>query len=318
MKKQENPIELVQPNKVTNARHDYTEREENILTLMIDAIQKHMSKETPIETDLFGEPTVTIDIKEVGANNKSQYWEAAKNMRFKTFDFEYTNQDNKTEEVAGVLVTTVRNIRETSKIKVTINKWAIPYLLYWGKGVGGTIFNKTTALTLKGEYTKKLYKLCKRWEDKGGFSMSLDEFRKMLVLENKYPKLKDFKNWVLDKSIDRMKEGADVYFNYSLTKIGGSRSYNQINFTIHGNNKRKPKEAKTDLYVFVYNMLCIAYPNHVNSAAQEICDRIAERPDKFEELYRRMKKLKQELDDQTKTINDLSKLIKYIIKNDYK
>ena len=316
MKKQ-NAIELVQPNKVTNARHDYTEREENILTLMIDAIQKHMSKETPIETDLFGEPTVTIDTKEVGGNNKKQYWEAAKSMRLKTFDFEYTNQQNQIEDVSGVLVTTVRNIRETSKIKITINKWAIPYLLYWGKGVGGTIFNKTIALTLKGEYTKRLYKLCKRWEDKGGFSISIDEFRKMLMLEDKYPKLKDLKKRVLDTSKERMQDNADVYFNYSLDKVGGSRSYNMLHFTIHGNNKRRPKEKKTELYMFVYNMLCIAYPNHVNSVAQELCDRIAENPQKLEELYQRMKKLKRELDDQTKDINDAVRLIKHIIKNDY-
>lgn len=316
MEKQ-NAIELVQPNKVTNARHDYTEREENILTLMIDAIQKHMSKETPIETDLFGEPTVTIDTKEVGGNNKKQYWEAAKSMRLKTFDFEYTNQQNQIEDVSGVLVTTVRNIRETSKIKITINKWAIPYLLYWGKGVGGTIFNKTIALTLKGEYTKRLYKLCKRWEDKGGFSISIDEFRKMLMLEDKYPKTIELKRRVLEPSKERMQDGADVYFNYSLDKVGGSRSYNMLHFTIHGNNKRRPKEKKTELYMFVYNMLCIAYPNHVNSAAQEICDRVAESPQKLEELYRRMVKLKNELENHNKTIEDIAKLIKYIIRNDY-
>jgi F0F1-type ATP synthase delta subunit len=64
-------------------------------------------------------------------------------------------------------------------------------------------------------------------------------------------------------------------------------------------------------------MLCIAYPNHVNSAAQELCDRIAENPQKLEELYQRMKKLKRELDDQTKDINDAVRLIKHIIKNDY-
>lgn len=317
MEKQ-NAIELVQPNKVTNARHDFNESQENVLTLMIDAIQKHMSKETPIQTDLFGEPMIVIDVSEISSSNKAHYWNAIDEMRKKDFEFEWLRPtDNRQIKSKGSLITTIHDIKQTSRIEITINKWAIPYLLYWGKGVGGTIFNKTIALTLKGEYTKRIYKLCKRWEDKGGFSMSIDEFRKMMMLENKYPLLADLKKWVLDTAKERMQNDADVYFNYSLDKVGGSRSYNMLHFTIHGNNKRKPKEKKTELYIFVYNMICIAFPNNVNSAAQEICDRVVENPQKFEELYRRMKKLKGALDTGEKSISDISKLIKYIIKNDY-
>jgi len=310
-------ISLVQPNKVTNARHDYSEREQNILTLMIDAIQKHMSRETPIQTDLFNQPMVTIDTKDVGANNKQQYWESAKAMKKKDFEFEYTNPDGKQEEVSGVLVTTVRNVRESSLIHITINTWAIPYLLFWGKGVGGTVFNKTIALTLKGEYTKRLYALCKRWEDKGGFSMSLDDFRNMMCLENKYPELKDLKKRVLDSAKERMQDGADVYFNYALDKVGGSKSYNQLHFTVHGNNKNRPKSEKTELYTFVYNMLCLAWPNYTDSRAKDLCDKLAQNPRDLESLYQRLKQLKNQMDVGDKDPKDVSNLIKYIIKNDY-
>lgn len=316
MEKKLSSLTLVQPNKVTNARYEFSPAQEDILTLMIDAVQKHMTNEREIQTDLFGEPTISIDIED--SNNKYNFFQAALGMTEKRFEFEWTrSQDNKNIKTAGVLVTTVHDVKQTKRLELTINKWAIPYLVYWGKGVGGTVFNKAVALTLKGEYTKRLYKLCKRWEDKGGFSMSLQEFRLMMKLEKKYSKLAELRRWVLESSIERMKDGADVYFTYSLDKIGGSRSYNQINFVVHGNNKRKGKKEKTDLYVLVYNMLCFAWPNYESSKAQEICDRIAENPDKFEELYRRMKKLKDEYDSGEKTREDLNKLIKHIIKNDY-
>lgn len=310
-------LTLIQPNKVTNARYDYNEREENILTLIIDAIQKHMIKEKPIQTDLFNQPMISINTKDVGSNNKTDYIKALQSLRKKDISFEWTDNNGKRIETETSLISAIHNHKESSVIDVTIQVWAIPYLIYIGKGVGGTIFNKTIALTLRGQYTKRMYKLCKRWENKGGFSMSIDEFRKIMMLENKYSLFVDLKKRVLDSSKERMQAGADVYFNYSFEKIGGSRSYNQINFTIHGNNKQKPKEKKTELYLFVYNMLCIAYPNHVNSAAQENCDRIAENPQKLEELYHRMKKLKRDMDDQTKSINDVARLIKHIIKNDY-
>src|SRR5690554_5403712 len=277
-----------------------------------------MSRELDIERDLFNSPMVRIDTNEVGSNNKLQYLKSAKDMTKKTFEFEYKNPEGKNEEVYGVLVTTVRDVKESPYIEITINQWAIPYLLYWGKGVGGTVFNKSIALLLRGEYTKRLYKLCKRWEDRGGFTMSLSEFRIMLHLENKYAALKDLRKRVLDPSIQKMKEGADVYFKYSLEKIGGSRAYNQINFTIFPNQKNAPdKQQRTDMYSVVYNVLCIAYPNTKSNEAMNICDRLVQDPDRFERLYHRMKRFKNDLDSDKKSITDTAKLIKHVIREDF-
>lgn len=317
-KKSQSKLSLVQPNKVTNARQEFDERQENILTLMIDAIQKHMTKELAIETDLFGSPMIRLNMNDVDKTNKSKYLTSAIGMTKKSFEFEYTNTEGKKEDVYGVLVTTVRDVRHSPYIEMTINQWAIPYLLYWGKGVGGTVFNKSIALILRGEYTKRLYKLCKRWEDRGGFTMSLDEFRKMMHLENKYISPKDLKRRVLNPSIDKMKEKADVYFKCAFEKIGGSRSYNQINFVVIPNQKNQPsRNEKTEMYSVCYNMITIAFPSTKSSKARDICDEIANDPDKLEQLYFRMKKLKNEIDEGGKSIKDAIPLIKYILKEDY-
>lgn len=311
-------ISLVQPNKVTTARYNYTEREENILTLMVDAIQRHMTREKTIQRDLFNQPIIVIDTKDVDAKHKSDYLKACHSLMKKDFSFEWTNpKDGKIRKTVGVLVTTYHDVRNTSVIEITINTWAIPYLLYWGKGVGGTIFSKTIALTIKGQYTKRLYKLCKRWEQKGGFSMSIADFRKMLFLENKYLLNGDLKKWVLEKAKKELKEKADVYFEYSLEKIGGSRSYNQINFTIHGNNKKLDVTKKTEIYQLVYNVIALAYPTHKSSKAMDITDKLANDPDTLERVYRRFKKLRGDLYSGQKDIDDVVKLIKYILKNDY-
>jgi plasmid replication initiation protein len=310
-------INLIQPNKVTNARHDFNERQENILTLMIDAVQKHMTKQEHIQTDLFGSPMITIDLKSNGLDNhKQEYHESALGMIKKTFEFEYTNPDGCEEEVAGVLITTVRHIKGKSVLELTINQWAIPYLLYWGKGVGGTVFNKMIALTIKGEYPKRLYKLCKRWEDRGGFAISIDEFRQMLAIENKYKTNKDLKK-LLKRCQEKLMEDADVYFNFDFEKLNGSRSANMIHFTILGNNKKRPKHQKTDMYVRVYGMLSLAFPTSKSSMATDVANKLADKPENLERFYHRTKRLKNELDDGTKTITDVVKLIKHILKNDY-
>ena len=317
-KKKPRPITLVQPNKVTNARHNYDERQENIMTLMIEAVKNEMTKVTPIQTDLFGEPMIVIDTKDVSSKNKSHYLRSAKGMMRKVVSYEWTDSETKQKtETHGVLITTVHDVKESSVIKLTINKWAIPYLLYWGVGVGGTVFNKSIALTLRGSYTKRIYKLCKRWQDKGGFSMALNEFRDMLCLEAKYPKSIELRRRVLDPAKQRMEEGADVYFDYSLTKIGGSRSYNQINFSIKGNDKNLKKSEKTDMYQLVYNMLIIAYPRIQSTKALDTCERISQSLLDYEKLHSRLKRLKNELDVGEKSIEDISKLIKHLMKTDY-
>ena len=49
----------------------------------------------------------------------------------------------------------------------------------------------------------------------------------------------------------------------------------------------------------------------------DITDRLTQVPSKFEEMYRRMKKLKNDIDVVDKTLEDANKLIKYIMKNDF-
>jgi plasmid replication initiation protein len=310
-------LTIIQPNKVTTARYYFTEREENILTLIIDALQKHMTREQTINFDLFKQPYITINTDDVGSNNKKQYLAAAQALMKKTFEFEYINEKNCTEEVRGVLITTVRNEKQSQLIHIHINPWAIPYLLYWGKGVGGTIYNKKIALSIPGEYTKRLYKLCKKWEDRGGFTMSIDEFRAMMCLEEKYHKIADLQKRVLNPSIVRMKEHADVYFEYDLQKVGGSRQYNMIRFKIIGNNRNRTVENKTDMYQLIYSMLSIPFPSIKSSKAMDIADKLSQDPDKFEAFYQRMKRLKEEFDVADKDITDLIKIIKHILKQDY-
>lgn len=315
-----NGVSLVQPNYITSARQEYNEAQENILTLMISRLQTYMTREEDnIGTDLYGHPLIRLDLRELTETNKRYYLASSREMTKKTFEFDYINKDTGLKEnVFGVLVTTVRDIKDTPYIELTINPWAIPYLLYWGKGVGGTIFSKSIALLLRGEHTKRLYKLCKRWENQGGFSMSLNDFRKIMCLENKYKALKDLRRRVLDSSIKKMKEDADVYFKYSLEKIGGSRAYNQINFSVYPNQKNIPKkEVKTEMYSFIYNILVIAYPREKSSKAMNICDKVAQDPDEFERLYRRLKKIKRDLDTGTKDITNTIRLIKHVMKEDY-
>ncbi len=313
-----NPLTLIQPNNVTSAKYNYSEIEENILTLMVGSLQNHMLKVNTIQKDLFGLPMISINTSEATKTNKAAYLKAAESLMKKTFSFNWKSPvDGKNRRSTGVLVSAFHNVINTSYVEITINTWAIPYLLYWGKGVGGTIFNKTIALTLKGQYAKRLYKLCKRWEDVGGFTISIKEFRQMLSLDKRYLRNTDLRNGVLNRSQKELKENADVYFNYTLAKVGSSPSYNQINFTIHGNNKKLSKVEKTDMYHAVFNIIGLAFPVHINGKAMQLTDSLADKPENLEKAYRRLTKLRNEYEYGDKKYEDVIRLVKHILKEDY-
>ena len=79
---------LIQPNSVTNAVYHYSKAQENILTCIIKTIQNHITKETPIQTDLFGQPVVRIQASQVG-KNKSQVLRELIKLRKKDIYYSY-------------------------------------------------------------------------------------------------------------------------------------------------------------------------------------------------------------------------------------
>ena len=64
-----NELILLQPKAVTFGQYDISEWQENILTLITETLQKHMTKEKPLNTELFGEPYIIEKCGEVGGAN---------------------------------------------------------------------------------------------------------------------------------------------------------------------------------------------------------------------------------------------------------
>ena len=119
-------------------------------------------------------------------------------------------------ETSGGIITTVHDIINTNNIILNFNKWAIPFLLYYGKEVGGTRFNKVVALTLRGNYTKRIYKMISRWRDKESFSYSLKELKKDFNLPDSYDGYR-IKTRILEPASKSIKESnSNVWFEFKM------------------------------------------------------------------------------------------------------
>ena len=77
---------------------------------------------------------------------------------------------------------------------------------------GFTKFMKEIALKSSSKYTFRIYMLISSWKDKGGFSIKMENFRKLLSLENKYPHYYDLYKRVIRPVYEELFEKSDVWF----------------------------------------------------------------------------------------------------------
>lgn len=219
-KKSIKKLMLIQPDNVTFGQFSVTAVQENILTLITDQLQRFMTKEEEMSIDLFGEPYVVIKCDEAGGrNSKNAVIKEAMNLSKKIFSFRWKPAGSRRGvKTYGTIITTIHDHIGSNYITLNFNKWAIPFLLYFGKGVGGTIFNKSIALSLRGDRTKRIYKFLCSKRDETTFYYPIKQFRKDFELGSdiEYSNFQ-IKSKILEPAKKRIFESeSDVWFDFEM------------------------------------------------------------------------------------------------------
>lgn len=88
----------------------------------------------------------------------------------------------------------------------------------------------------RGNYSLRLYELCKQYQKIGRREIAMDRLRFILSLENKYPNFSNFKTYVLDPSLREVNACSDIRISFRAIKEG--RRVSALEFTI----RRAPLE----------------------------------------------------------------------------
>ena len=116
-----------------------------------------------------------------------------------------------------------------SIIDIFVEKHVAKWLIEFDKDLVGrpihwTRFMYQITQSASNKYTSKIYKKLSSWRTKGGFIISLDEFRQWLCIENSYKKFSDIKKRILVPVQNDLTEKADLWFNCNsrdfITKQG--------------------------------------------------------------------------------------------------
>lgn len=315
-------IMLIQPNNVTFGQYSLSPVQENVLTLIIDALQQQMTKHKELPRDLFNQPYVEILCDEArGENNKANVKKAIREMFRKEFRFKWMHPSiHKTVESEGTIINTMHDIKGTNKVVVNFTVWAIPFLVYYGIGVGGTRFNKAIALNIRGEYPKRIYKIICRWKDKQSFKYSIEQLRKDLDLPVKCTNA-NLERAVLKPAVEKIKEsGSDVWFEYEMLceqpVKGRKPKADTILFKIKTSNPTEAGGVQYDIYRYVYGWLCSIWPNTKSNKALDVTDKISELG-VLSDVYKRIAYYDEEVLTKAKTKKHVQNSLKKMLREEY-
>lgn len=304
---------IIQPKHITHAKYDYSVTQKNIMTHIISHLQDKMSI---TDQTLFNEEIIDIPLKELDKNkNYSHILTEAKEMMNKKIEYEIKRENGKETEIITSMISTVLHEKGSPNVQFLIPSYAVPVFCYIGDGF--TKFRKLIMLTLGSVYSKNIYELCCDWEDKGGFKMKIDTFRREVNIPETY-KNSNIKQRVLEPSKKELKKHADIYFEYSLDKSKGSRSFDLINFKIISKRKHAAQsEAERDqavrsMYQEVFTFIQNLIPDQARAAVDHI-----NASDRLDECYDRITRLDDDYVSGKKDRMDLIRLIKHIFKNDF-
>lgn len=312
---------LLQSDNMTFGQFSISEWQDNLLTLINEQLQKHMTNDIPIATDLFGEPYVTIRCDDAGGkNNKNKVIKEARDLMKKIFTFRWIHPNiHRTIETSGVIITSIHNEIGTNYIRLNFNKWAIPFLIYYGKGVGGTYYKKSIALSLRGDKTKRIYKIICSQSDKTVYDYSIKQFRQDFELSESYTNSM-IKQKILTTARDRIKEScSEVWFDFEMiTKYpknnGRKPMADTIRFYIksteatHGTPQKERNE-------YIHRWLSIAL-NYDGYYVEKAYMAIMESP-RLDEIYNRFVYWDNEISTGDKTMQHVKNSILKMLRDDF-
>lgn len=301
---------IIFPNHFSTSRFEKTALEKNLLYLIIDKLQCIMNKDLHHG---FVEQEIKIELKELDQNNNyTRVLKAFSSLSAKQVRFEINVPGTNTiEKNITHLVSSVKHVVHSNYISFFIPSPACQFFCFIGGGF--TKLQLCIVLSLNSIYSKSMYELCCRWEDRGGFSATISQLKKYLSIENKYKQIAHLRRKVLDVAQYELERKADFYFTYALTKVN-SRKYTNICIKIHKNSTNQEDKylgVSEEKYSFVYRFLNIMFPNYINDDALQYCEKLVKKGNINRAYYRFVKLDRQYSNGKSK--KDIKNLLEFVI-----
>ena len=264
---------IYQPNRVTNSIYTYSLIQEKLLNAVIfylqDAVKLSLKgqdyEQLTLWKDFSKESRIIIHIplREISIPQHYDYVKnALKKLASMIVEIPYIEQETGKpwQKIRGLLSADIPDKSEySSHIKILIDKDVAELLIKIDQNnlqqpINYTRFIYEIAQGASNKYTPRIYKLLCSWKKKGGFVISLDEFRRWLGIEEKYKEFDNLKKWILLPAQNELYEKADCWFNCKESDftIRDGKKITHLNFKIITPELIEEEEKRKD---YILNLL---------------------------------------------------------------
>jgi plasmid replication initiation protein len=221
-------------NELAVSRYDLTEHETKLILCGVSLL------DPTIENPNLEQRTIKLSYQEyakiMGLTPDNAYHrlnKATSELMTRTVEIIYPEGD--TEKTIFQWVNYAKFSRKDQCLELVFSEYIIPYLFHLKRFIK---YNLEHVKAFENKYSMRIYEwllkeLTQRKTNKANIQIGLDEFKFMLMLENKYPEFKILNHWVLSKVLYDI----NTYSNMRLVIDKKGRPVNTLIFQVELDNQ---------------------------------------------------------------------------------
>ena len=105
-----------------------------------------------------------------------------------------------------------------SYIEIRFSKAVLPYLTELTERF--TTYHLADIAQMTSQYAIRLYELLVQWRTTGYRELTVEWLRNAFQLGDQYPRMRDFKRWVIDNAVDQINLHSPMQLSYETIKKG--------------------------------------------------------------------------------------------------
>lgn len=198
-------------------------------------------------------------------------------LRLKRREVRVTQEPNGEGKKPKVMITgwvqTIFYIEGEGRVELRFTKDMLPYLTELTRQF--TKYSLADVAKMDSSHAIRLYELLMQWDTKGQREISIEDLRKWLQLEGRYPLMAEFRRWVIEPAVTQINEHSPISVSWTQRKTG--RKITHLQFTFG------PKQTATPALVDGS-----AKPKKRSVISKAEAESMAQRGESYEALYQRL------------------------------
>lgn len=227
-------------------RQEYSVIEKHIFHSVLDSLKNEQGFNIDLTSEL--PLKVTLETAEIlkKSKNKDALKAALKSITSRNFSFDFsTNEKEEFGSITPIYYAKYESVpQSSSSVTIKIAPECKKLFLDLAEGYTNIVLN--AVLSLKSEYSIRMYELMSMYKGQSTWTVPLDKLRGLLNVEKQYIDFKDFRKRILEYSQKELWEHCNLHFEWEIAEKKGKK-ITALTFHIKERDKQERAELSEEI-----------------------------------------------------------------------